>query len=661
VQVIYFVHKTYSILSEKQMVRNLISIVLFSASVHHVSGAPIQLQMEAPKTVVSNISCNLTFQVIDSTRNRLSLDTVFTINGLYQLLDEKIIELDSIQMEEGLSVITNIIFVESGENEIYIPELRQIISIHVKPGWLSLIPPLIAILFALITRQVLLALFAGILIGAVIIYDYNPLTGFLFSFTDYIAKAPADPDKMSIIVFTLTLGGMVGVISKMGGTQGIVEKLSYYASDSRRGQLATWLMGVIIFFDDYANTLIVGNTMRPLTDKLKISREKLSYLVDSTAAPIANIAIISTWIGFEIGLINNSFQNLGISENSYITFFKTIPYNFYPIFTLAVGFFIAWMHRDFGPMLRAERRSVKTGQVLAANASPISSLDAKEMIASNDIPKRWYNGLIPIVMVIITTLAGLWFTGYTSLTSAGINTTHMGFIQFISTVIGESDSYAVLMWAAFVGSFIAIGMALFQKLLSLDESILAWVGGVKAMILAALILILAWSIGNICTDLKTADYVILISERYLSAHFIPVISFVMAALISFATGTSWGVMAILMPIVIPMAHLLPQADISISIAQQQAIFLSTIASVLAGATFGDHCSPISDTTIMSSMASGADHIDHVRTQLPYALLGGLISILIGYLPVGFGISTKVIIPIGIISIFLIIRFAGKKH
>jgi Na+/H+ antiporter NhaC len=513
---------------------------------------------------------------------------------------------------------------------------------------------------ALLARQVLVALFVGVWIGAALIYDYNPVTGFFYGLTEYIALAPADPDKMAIIVFSLTLGGMVGVISKMGGTQGIVDKLAKYASNSQRGQIVTWLMGIFIFFDDYANTLIVGNTMRPLADKLRISREKLSYLVDSTAAPVANIAIISTWIGFEISLIGTSFESLGLTDNPYLTFFKTIPYNFYPLFALALGFSIAWYGRDFGPMLKAERRTLRTGQVLAPGATPVSTLDTQEIVADKNIEKKWYNGFIPILVVILTTLLGLWFTGLSALRTSGIDIDSVGFIQYISLVIGESDSYSVLMWASFLGSVIAILLAIGQKLLRLDQSIAAWIGGVKAMILAALILTMAWSIGNICTDLKTADYIIHISEGLLSPYFIPLLSFIIASLISFATGTSWGVMAILMPIVIPIAHLVPQADPAITFAQQEGIFLSTIASVLAGATFGDHCSPISDTTIMSSMASGADHIDHVRTQLPYALFGGILSMTIGYLPIGFGVSPFIMLPVGILIIFLSIRFLAPK-
>jgi Na+/H+ antiporter NhaC len=203
-------------------------------------------------------------------------------------------------------------------------------------------------------------------------------------------------------------------------------------------------------------------------------------------------------------------------------------------------------------------------------------------------------------------------------------------------------------------------MATGQKILRLEQTLAAWVGGVKAMLLAILILTMAWSIGNLCTDLKTADYIIHYSEGLLSPYFIPALSFFIASLISFATGTSFGVMAILMPIVIPIAHLVPQAYPDISAPQQQAIFLSTIASVLAGATFGDHCSPISDTTIMSSMASGADHMDHVRTQLPYAVFAGILSITVGYLPIGFGVSPLLILPLGFMIIVLSVRFLAAK-
>ncbi len=538
--------------------------------------------------------------------------------------------------------------------------MEQSVQLRVLPGVLSILPPLFAILLALITRQVIIALFFGIWLGVSFVYDFNVLLGFLHTLDEYIVQALADKDRISIVLFTLVLGGMVGVITRSGGTQGIVEKLAQYARNARMGQLATWAMGVLIFFDDYANTLIVGNTMRPLADKLKISREKLSYLVDSTAAPVANIAIISTWIGYEISLIAQSFQAMGMEGNAYITFIRTIPYNYYPIYTLLFGLAVALLGRDFGPMYYAERRARKTGKVLGEKAVPLMDLSSVDVIASEDTPKRWYNALIPILVVIGVVSVGLWYTGWQSVQEAGISLAGKSWIRQISLIVGNADSFAVLMWASFVGSIVAILMALSQRLLSLTQAMDAWVLGVRSMILAAVILTGAWTIGTICSDLFTADYVISLTKQFLSPHWLPIITFISAGAISFATGTSWGTLAILMPIAIPLAHKYPLTHPEIDAAHAMGLLLSTTAAVLAGSTFGDHCSPISDTTIMSSMASGADHIDHVRTQLPYAVTAALIAIVFGYIPISFfGVSTWIMLPIGALATVLVVRFAGK--
>ena len=541
-------------------------------------------------------------------------------------------------------------------------------EIRVIPAFFSILPPLLAIALALITRQVIVALFCGIWLGVTFLFDYNPFLGFLHTLDQYIVQALASEEHVFILVFSLVLGGMVGVISRSGGTQGIVEKLSQLAKNSRGGQLATWLMGVMIFFDDYANTLIVGNTMRPMTDKLKISREKLSYLVDSTAAPVANIAIISTWIGYEISLINDSLTQMGVDSNAYIIFLKTIPFNFYPIYTLVFGFMIALFMRDFGPMWRAEYRAQSTGQVLRANAVPLADLASTDLIADEHTPKRWYNALVPVATVILVVSVGLFYTGWSTgmeklaaeAAANGVAISELPFIRRVSAIIGEADSFAVLMWAAFIGSITAIAMALWQRLLKLHQALEAWVGGIRSMVMAAIILTSAWAIGSICTNLYTADYVVHLTKSFLSPHWLPLVIFITAGIIAFATGTSWGTMAILMPIAIPLAHKFPLTDPAIDAAHAMGLLLSTTAAVLAGATFGDHCSPISDTTIMSSMASGADHIDHVRTQLPYALASAAVASIFGYIPVGFGITNWVVLPLGILSIIAVIFFIGKR-
>jgi len=602
-----------------------------------------KLELQDKKSVyLSNMHYTLNFKTdVDS------FDQTVTLSH-----DEKKINL---KLSGQKLIRQELSFSESGTWELKVND-ETIETLWVVPGWLSLLPPILAILLALLTRQVLVALFAGVFFGAFIINDFNPFSGFFYSLTDFISVAPADPDRMAILIFSLTLGGMVGVITKSGGTQGIVDSLSRYASDSRRGQFVTWLMGIFIFFDDYANTLIVGNTMRPLTDKLKISREKLAYLVDSTAAPIATVALVSTWIGYQLSLIDTSFKNIGLEENSYFTFIQTVPFSFYPLFALFFGFIIAITGRDFSFMLKAERRAKNEGKVLQDNATPLAEI-GKEISAKEGAPLRWYNAFIPVFFVILTTMVGLWFTGLQATDSIPDN---IGIMQYISLVIGNANSFTVLIWSAFVGSLVAVVIAMAQKILTLSESIIAWTNGIKALLIAAFILILAWSIGDICKELQTADFVIHSTSGLISPNWIPTLTFVIAGIIAFATGTSWATMAILTPIVIPLAYQLPMAEASIDTVTQTSIFLSSIAAILAGSTFGDHCSPISDTTIMSSMASGSDHIDHVRTQMPYALVVALISILFGFIPAGFGISGWWELLAGGIVLFLIVRFVGKK-
>ncbi len=617
--------------------------------------------LESPKVVLTDL--NFSLKIIPSTAlyvNQDSSTLAYSVadgsgkilaEGTYQVnaLSPAAIDVEKLQVSASGAHALNVTFGEASEN----------VNIRAIPGFLSLLPPLIAIILALITRQVIIALFCGIWLGATIVFGYNPLIGFLRTLDHYVINALADAEHVYILVFSLALGGMVGVISRSGGTQGIVEKLSRYAKSPRGGQLSTWAMGVFIFFDDYANTLIVGNTMRPLTDKLKISREKLSYLVDSTASPVANIAIISTWIGYEISLISQSFQTLGVDKNAYLTFIETIPYNFYPVYTLFFGFMIAFLMRDFGAMRRAEERARATGQVLRNDAMPLADLADPEMIADESIPKRWYNAVVPVGVVIVVVMIGLYYTGLESLKADGSDVSGYSWIQYLSSVIGSADSFSVLVWASIIGSIVAIGMAVGQKLLNLDTALRAWVGGVRAMVMAILILTTAWAIGDICKDLSTADYVVQLTKTFLTPEWLPLLIFLGAAVISFSTGTAWGTMAILMPIAIPLAYSFP-IEAGLSESHAMSLLLSGTAAVLAGAIFGDHCSPISDTTIMSSMASGADHIDHVRTQLPYALTCAGVASALGYIPVGFGISNWLVLPLGLIAIVLILFVFGKK-
>jgi Na+/H+ antiporter NhaC len=524
-------------------------------------------------------------------------------------------------------------------------------------GWLSVVPPVAAILLALISKDVLISLFLGVFSGALILHDWNPFRAFARSVDSIVTPAIADPDHAKILVFTLLLGGMVGVITKSGGTLGIVERIKGFATSSRRGQIATRLMGVLIFFDDYANTLIVGSTMRPITDKLRISREKLSYMVDSTAAPLASIAPISTWIGFEVGLIAASFSDLGIPYNPYSAFVGSIAYRFYPIFALVLGFTIAFSCKDFGPMLKAERRAAETGKVVADGDVPLADYSTSSLAPPPGVPHRAVNALIPIGVVIGVTIGGLYVSGSAGLDRAAYAST----FKWLQEAFSNANSLDVLLWASLAAATTAILLPILQRILTIREAMESLVEGQKAMLLACAVLVLAWSIGVVTGQLHTADYVVGLSSGVLSPHWLPVLVFAISAAISFATGTSWGTMAILMPLAIPIAHRLSLAAAHAVDSESYYIFmLGTISSVLAGSVWGDHCSPISDTTILSSMSSGCDHIAHVRTQLPYAFIIGIIGMVLGDIPTAYGLSPWISIAVGSVIIIGGLLLLGKR-
>jgi Na+/H+ antiporter NhaC len=507
---------------------------------------------------------------------------------------------------------------------------------------------------ALIFRQVYIALFAGVWIGAFIVNEYNFVRGFFYVIDHYVIDAIAGEegwDHTSIAVFTLLLGGLVGIVSRSGGAKGMVNSLAKHATSPIRGQVATWFMGIFIFFDDYTNTLIVGNTMRPITDKLRISREKLSYLVDSTAAPVACIAVVTSWIGFEISLLKDAFESVGMLDlNPFTTFVTAIPYSYYPIMTLLFGLAVAWTGRDFGPMLRAERRALYEGLPLRPGAVPISNIDT-EITTAENVPERWYNAAVPVVVVIVGTVVGLVVTGRETLIASGEPANWFNAIR-------EGNSFVSLLWSSFFGCVVAMVMVIGQRILSVTEAINAWVSGIKAMTPAIIILILAWAIGAVCGDLHTADYLVGRLTGIIAPELLPGLIFLVAAAVSFSTGTSWGTMTILTPLTIPLVIQITQFH-DMQVAVQHGILLSGIAAILSGSVFGDHCSPISDTTIMSSMASTADHVDHVRTQLPYAASVAAVCVLLGYIPAALGLPVPAVLLICLAAVILIVRFVGK--
>jgi len=520
------------------------------------------------------------------------------------------------------------------------------------PGWLSLLPPLLAIVLALITKEMLISLFSGIWVGVTMMLSYNPFTGFLKSLDGYIVNTIADSGHATILLFTFGFGGLIGIVQRNGGLAGIVSIAAKFAKTRVRGQVATAAMGLFIFFDDYANSLLVGNTMRPFTDKLHISREKLSYIVDSTAAPVASVGIISTWIVFAMSLLDGQLQILNIYTNAYLIFLIAIPFSYYAILAIVFVFMNALMKREFGPMYTAEKRAILTGEVLGPGAKPLSDDSMMRNAKPEGIPHRWYNAVIPILIVIFMTMVGMIITGMPD-----VFPENQSLMQKILLIMDNTNSSQALLWGSYIATVIAIVMALGQKLLTLKAALESWFEGARTMFLAVIILILAWSLGKVCTDIHTADFIVHYTRDWISPGLLPALTFIIAALISFATGTSYGTMSILIPLIVPLSVQLT-GDV------HNVMFWATFSAIISGATFGDHCSPISDTTILSSLASGADNVDHVQTQLPYAMVVGGVAILFGFLPIGLisnanyltGVLSYVL---SIPALYLILKFYGK--
>ncbi|MEZ4978901.1 MAG: Na+/H+ antiporter NhaC family protein, partial [Chitinophagales bacterium] len=476
------------------------------------------------------------------------------------------------------------------------------------PAWLSILPPLIAIFIALVFKEVHIALVLGIFFGVFTIngFQLKQIFSSFFQIADsYVLQAIAYTDggelqtgHLSIIVFSVLIGGMVHIISKNGGMNGVVRQVSKLATSARRAQFATWLMGCMIFFDDYANSLVVGNTMRPLTDKFRVSREKLAYIVDSTAAPIAAIAFVTTWIGYQLSEIEKGLasQNiLSIDQSAYSIFLGSLKYAYYPIFTLFFMLVLIYLKKDFGPMLQAEQA--------AANSPQKTSVEGEA-----DKTSHWLNAAIPVLSLIFMVIIGLLITG----SSPEIWTSELSLTEKLRGVLSNADSYKALIWASFLACAVAILVSLISGASGLKESMESMIDGFKTMVPAVVILILAWALAGVIENLKTADYLSSMVPDNFNAYWLPLIFFILSALISFATGSSWNTMAVMYPICIPIVIKIASVNgTQIDLERLMPVLLNTVSVILAASVFGDHCSPISDTTILSSLSSHCDHISHV--------------------------------------------------
>ncbi|VYS76052.1 Na+/H+ antiporter NhaC family protein [Campylobacter ureolyticus] len=536
-----------------------------------------------------------------------------------------------------------------------------------KFGILTLIPPVVAIGLAFVTKDVIFSLFIGVFSGTFMMFitNENIFNAFIKGFVDVSARmvhSMADPWNAGIILQVLAIGGVVALITRMGGTKAVAEWLAKRAKNHKSSQISTWLMGLFVFFDDYANALIVGPVMRPVTDKFKVSREKLAFIIDATAAPIAGIAIISTWIGYELSVIKSSYEIIGMTDvNAFAIFLETIPYRFYNIFMIIFVFATAFTAREFGPMYKAELRARTTGITTSKNHIKMDDIEDKSILPKQGIKLQTSNAIIPILTLMFGAILGFYLNGLGALEGEILEQVKANpFSLFaLRETFGNADASVVLFQAALFATVVAIFMGVYRKIFTISEAIGVWVKGWKTMIITIVILLLAWSLSSIIKDLGTSKYLVGILSDSVPLWVLPTTIFILGSFISFSTGTSYGTMGILMPLAIPLAFAIGGYN-GLTEHTLHSYIIINIGSVLTGAIFGDHCSPISDTTILSSMGAGCNHIDHVATQMPYALSIGAISILIGYLPVSFGMPVVFSLALGVISIFALLKIIGKK-
>ncbi len=524
-------------------------------------------------------------------------------------------------------------------------------------GLLSLLPPMLAIVLAIISRRIVIPLALAVFCGSAILNsdaDSLPQWGLETSlgFVSSIWDSVTHYDRRRAVAFSLLLGAMVGVLEAGGGMRALIARLAKNIRTRRGAQTLITTLGLSIFFDDYANTLLVGGTMRTTADRFGISRAKLAYLVDSTSAPVAGLAPISTWVVGEISFVAAGLALSAVTADvsAFALFMASMPYRFYAILALVMVFTIAISDRDFGPM-----RHTQTGD--ASESEPFADAVAPEQPAAEIAEKLGWAAVVPVLTCVAVVVASLYFSG-----RGGVSEQTSGFVRTAGAIISHGDSYQALIHGGAAGLLLAI--ALHRLIGRVDWTILARGAfrGAMQMLPAMVILWFAWTLSDQTgsDQLDSGGYLGDQLSDQISAFFLPTSVFIVAAAVAFSTGTSWGTMAILTPMSIELAMKIGPVDASGGVDPFGAITVATVGSVLAGAIFGDHCSPISDTTVLSSRACGCDHVTHVRTQMPYALSVGGISILCGTLPSAWGLSPYLCLGLGTLAIIAMVHFVGRR-
>ena len=487
-------------------------------------------------------------------------------------------------------------------------------------GFWSIVPPVFAIFLAIRTKQVYIALLFGIWAGWLVISDWNPLQGTLAA-VQALVNVFDDAGNTRTIMFSALVGALLLFIQRSGGVDGFmlkIGKLLDHYENRRKGsnriivQILALATGVMLFIETSISALTVGSLYRPVFDKLKISREKLAYIADSAAAPSAILIPLNAWGAYIMGLL--VVQGI---DQPFTLMLAAFPFNFYPMLAILAALIVILTKKDFGEMKKAEKRTRETGKLMNDGSRPMMSNDITFVECKENVRPKARNMIIPMAVMVGMMPVTLIYTGWA--TTAGSNT---GFSDKIITAIGNGSGSSAVLYSVLTSLIVAAILYRVQKIMKLKEIMDLGLKGISSLMPLALLMMLAFAISTVCKELGTGLYVAEIAKSWLTPALVPVIIYLTSSFIAFSTGTSWGTFAIMLSVTIPMAQSL---GINLPLA---------VAAALGGGVFGDHCSPISDTTIIASMASASDHIDHVRTQLPYAIINGLITAFI-YLILGF--------------------------
>lgn len=493
-------------------------------------------------------------------------------------------------------------------------------------GFLSIIPPLLAIGLALLTKNIIVSLFFGLFFGAMALANWNPFAAFASLMPDFIYDQVAVDSNMQSITNLCIIGGFVALITASGGASAFAKTASKVVKNKIGAETAIWLGGLFIWFTDSGNSLLAGPIFQPIAEKFKVSREKFSFILDATSSPICALVPIISWGVYIMGLLDTELEKMADSSlSSWSLFIAAIPYQFYNILMLAFAGFVCLSQFDYGPMLKAQQRALRTGKTIRDGGTPMRSTVDVQLPEGTEA--KAISVVLPLIVMLVTMFTVFFLNGFPKQSMPGIVTRQGIALGFI--------------FGAIVAGFINWRLGIFKPMEIQNRVI----DGMKDMMFLIIMMILSWSLGSVCSKMGTAFYILEVTKNFLDPAVLPAILFVIGCCMSLATGSSWGTFAILLPIGFPIA-----------VAMNTPLPV-TIAAVISGGVFGDQCSPISDTTMLASMGAACDHIDHFRTQFPYALTVASVSFVL-YVVAGYTEHTWITL-IGIVALFALATILHK--